>query len=273
MKRLAFILSIVALLSALGVSAQNRPEIHCKHFFNGYPFGAPASNDLIIRDVYAMSNNDATKFADWVAYRLTVHEVFGELEIERKWRSDPWLADEETLEPSPSSKDDYKSASGTLKTDRGHQAPLASFKGSRYASQTNLLSNITPQKKDLNQGPWKNLEEQVRGIVKTGKTVYVMTGPIYNADMPSLPNANEPHKIPSAYWKVVILVTGKNSFEHAAFIMTQESGRSDAVLSKLTTIDEVEKQSGLDLLWELPDTEEQVVEADKNSSWAAKWFK
>lgn len=267
------ILVLFFALAALSSEAQNRQEIHCKHFFNGYPYGTPATNDLIIRDVYAMSNNDATKFADWVAYRLTVHEVFGELEIERKWRADPWLADEETLEPTPSSKDDYKSANSTLKVDRGHQAPLASFKGSRYASQTNYLSNITPQKSALNQGPWKNLEEQVRDIVRTGKTVYVMTGPIYGSEMPSLPNANEAHKIPSAYWKVVILVTGQNSFEHAAFIMTQESGRRDAVLSKLTTIDEVEKQSGLDLLWELPDTEEQAVESDKNSSWAAKWFK
>jgi endonuclease G len=260
------------MLLSIASLAQQRPEIHCKHFFHGYPYGTPSTNDLIIRDVYAMSNNDATKFADWVAYRLTVHEVFGELEIERNWRADPWLADEETLEPSPSSKDDYKGANSTLDVDRGHQAPLASFKGSRYASQTNLLSNITPQKKDLNQGPWKNLEEQVRDIVRTGKTIYVMTGPIYGNEMPSLPNANEEHKIPSAYWKVVILETGQSSFEHAAFIMTQESARKDKVMSKLVTIDEVEKQTGLDLLWELPDAEESAVEANKNASWAAKWF-
>ena len=36
-----------------------------------HPTGAPTSNDLIIRDTYALSNNDARKFADWVAYRLT----------------------------------------------------------------------------------------------------------------------------------------------------------------------------------------------------------
>ncbi|MCB9204172.1 MAG: DNA/RNA non-specific endonuclease [Flavobacteriales bacterium] len=265
-----FALAIFSFFSGL---AQERPEIYCKHFFYGYPYGTPASNDLIIRDIYAMSNNDATKFADWVAYRLTMHEVDGDLEVERNWREDPWLADDETLEPSPSSKDDYKDASSTLDVDRGHQAPLASFKGSRFASQSNLLSNITPQKKDLNQGPWKNLEEAVRDLVRTGKTVHVMTGPIYNESMPKLPNADEDHKIPSAYWKVVIAITGDNSFETAAFIMHQNSGRTDALASKVVTIDEVEKQSGLDLLWELPDAEENSVESKKNTAWISTWVK
>ena len=49
-------------------------EIYCKHFFYGYPLGTPGTNDLIIRDIYALSNNDRTKFADWVAFRLTVNE-------------------------------------------------------------------------------------------------------------------------------------------------------------------------------------------------------
>ena len=79
------------------VFGQARPEIHCKHFFNGYPYGAPASNDLVIRDLYALSNNDNTKFADWVAYKLTLHEVDGELDLERNWKSEEWLDGSETL--------------------------------------------------------------------------------------------------------------------------------------------------------------------------------
>ena len=84
-------------------------------------------------------------------------------------------------------------AHDSLDTDRGHQAPLASFKGSRYASQVNYLSNITPQKSDLNQGAWKDLEDQVRDIVRTGRTVYVMTGTLYETDIGELPFADEDH--------------------------------------------------------------------------------
>ncbi|MGB1319015.1 MAG: DNA/RNA non-specific endonuclease, partial [Flavobacteriales bacterium] len=91
--------------------------------------------------------------------------------------------------------------------------------------------------------------------------------------MPELPNADEDHTVPSGYWKVVVCLTGTNKFEHAAFIMDQASGRTDKVLSKLVSIDEVEKQSGLDLLWELPDSQESAVEADENAGWASTWTK
>ena len=87
MKTIYFILTF---LIAITVSAQeHRPEIHCKHFFYGYPYGTPETNDLIVRDIYALSNNDSTKFADWVAYRLTMHEVDGELTVKKNWKVPP----------------------------------------------------------------------------------------------------------------------------------------------------------------------------------------
>lgn len=261
-------LLLAFLMACNTIHGQSRPEIHCRHFFKGYPFGAPASNDLIIHDIYALSNNDQTKFADWVAYRITIHEADGDLGLERNWRSEEWLDGDETLEAS-----DYSGANSAHDYERGHQAPLGSFKNSVYASQTNYLSNITPQKSDLNQGPWVKLEDDVRGLVMKGNTVFVMTGPIYEREMPALPKANEAHKVPSAYWKVIIVPTGKSTFEHAAFIMDQNSGRNDSVISKIVTIDEVEKRSGLDLLWELKDADESAVESNNNAAWVNSWAK
>jgi endonuclease G len=120
-----------------------------------------------------MSNNDRTKFADWVAYRLTIYEVNRECDLNRVWRKDPWLDDNETLDASP---DAYKDSNEVLKVDRGHQAPLASFGGTRTWHETNYFSNITPQKSELNQGSWMHLEEMIRDIVRTNRVVYVMTG-------------------------------------------------------------------------------------------------
>ncbi len=125
---------------------------------------------------------------------------------------------------------------------------------------------------DMNQGPWARLEEAVRDLVRTGKTVFVMTGPLYERDMPLLPNADEDHVIPSGYWKVIVCMTGTDEFEHAAYIMDQESGRNDPVTEKLTTVDKVEQRSGLDLLWELDDSHEETVESDINRTWADEWF-
>jgi len=262
------LLLLLLLCSCTFSLAQQRPEIHCKHFFKGYPFGTPASNDLIIRETYALSNNDNTKFADWVAYRLTLHEIDGTLTLNRNWKTEAWLYGAETLEPS-----DYKGANAALDYERGHLAPLGSFKNSRFAAQTNLLSNITPQKSDLNQGAWKRLEGAVRDLVRQGHTVYIMTGPLYQRAMPELPKANEKHTVPSGFWKIVIAKTGKKAFEYAAFIMDQNSLKSDAVSGKLTTINEVEKHSGLDFLWELKNEDEATIEADKNTDWVSTWIK
>jgi endonuclease G len=261
-------LYVLLFVSSIAFAQEHRPEIHCKHFIYGYPYGTPLTNDLIIRDVYALSNNDSTKFADWVAYRLTMHEVDGDLNIERDWKADPWLAEDETLEPNP---DDYKRANKRLKTDRGHQAPLGSFKGSVDASYTNYLSNITPQSSALNQGPWVKLETRVRDVVKQGKTVYVMTGPLYEREMPQLPKCDEPHVVPSGYWKI-ICVEEEGELKVAAFIFDQETPRSDGITSHVVQVSEVEQRSGLDFFWELLDEEEAALETNINTAFISEYF-
>ena len=266
MKTIYFILTF---LIAITASAQeHRPEIHSKHFFYGYPYGTQETNDLIVRDIYALSNNDTTKFADWVAYRLTMHEVDGELTVERKWKADPWLDENETLEPS---SDDYEDANDMLHTDRGHQAPLASYKGSKYATHTNFLSNITPQKSDLNQGAWVRVENKVRDIVKDCNIAYVMTGPIYEREMDPLPRCNEPHKVPSGYWKIICIEQSR-IIKVIAFIFDQDTSRDCNILDYLVTVDEVEQRSGLDFLWILEDDLESDIERNINNDFANEYF-
>ena len=100
-----------------------------------------------------------------------------------------------TLEP-----DDYRGANAALQTDRGHQAPLAAFTGTDHWRETNYLSNITPQSSGLNQGPWVRIETAARNLARQN-AIYVMTGPLYEREMPDLPGADEAHQVPSGYWK------------------------------------------------------------------------
>jgi endonuclease G len=191
-------------------------SVHC-------PIGCPenpAANDLIFAHVYALSNNPATKLADWVAYEVDVLN-FGE-SPSRKWKSDPLLDESETLE-----KSDYGNVS-SIDADRGHQAPLASFAGSRYWSELNYLSNITPQHKNLNQGAWKNLESAARGAVKFRDSLFVITGTIYGDNALELPKADEPHEIPTAYFKVIYNQKG----EAASFLMEQSTPKNADYCSK-----------------------------------------
>jgi endonuclease G len=175
-------------------------SVHC-------PLGCPSlyinNNDVVFNHTYALSNNPTTKFADWVAYEVNVLN-FGD-SPERNWGNDPLIDDDESLE-----EPDYKGAFKRLKTDRGHQAPLASFAGHRAWSELNYLSNITPQKSALNQGAWVQLESAIREAVGFRNSLYVITGTLYLEDEKPLPQADETHKIPSAYYKVVYDMKGNS---------------------------------------------------------------
>lgn len=243
------------LLLLLPVSLLGQPqdfELHSEHWIHGVPLGTPETNDLIIRDIYALSSNDARKFADWVGYRLTVYDVDGP-SLERDWAEDPWLDPDETLE-----EDDYDGAHGELGTNRGHQAPLASFRGTLQGDQANYLSNITPQKAALNQGPWGALEDAVRALARED-TVWVLTGPLYEDSMPSLPRADEDHAIPSGYWKIVALQS-EPAPEVAGFILGQDLGHSDDYCDYQATVREIETRTGLDVFWKLEDEAEEDLE-------------
>ncbi|MBT4137486.1 MAG: DNA/RNA non-specific endonuclease [Candidatus Latescibacteria bacterium] len=244
-------------------------QVQTGHFFFGQPQGTPETNNLIERSIYALSSNDDRKMADWVCYRLNVETVDGKVKTSRRWKVDPLLLDHETLEPS-----DYKDASAVLKVDRGHQAPLASFKGTAHWKETNYLSNVTPQKSNLNQGPWRILEERVRVLVRKVQVVWVMTGPLFERTMPILPHADEPHQVPSGYWKIICVQDHNDlsDLKVTAFIFEQETSRKSAVLNHQVSVDEIEKRSGLNFMHELPIEFEQQIEAQKNIAWAALHF-
>ena len=232
------------------------PVVECEHALFGCPSGAPETNDFIVREIYTLSSNDETKFSDWVAYRLDASMVDGPT-VSRNWKADPLIASAETLEPA-----DYTGARAALDTDRGHQAPLASFRGTPHAKDTNFLSNITPQDQDLNQGPWRILEEAVRDLART-QTCYVVTGPLYERDMPPLPEADETHKVPSGYWKIVAVgEPGKPaSVKAVGFFFDQTTPRSDDFKTHTKAIDEIEQKSGLDFFVGLPDGVEDTLES------------
>ena len=104
--------------------------------------------------------------------------------------STPWApsstraSPSETLTAKPANRDAYRDQKIY---DRGHLAPLAAFKGSRFASQVNYYSNIVPQRPNLNRGPWEELETRTRHLVQQYGRAWVMSGPIYEVNMPPLP--------------------------------------------------------------------------------------
>jgi endonuclease G, mitochondrial len=230
-------MKLTFLISILLIVAANANEVRISHCNGSCPTGTSETNVTVITPIYALSNNQETKFADWVAYQVTPSTIGTSADHGRTWRADPQLENDETLEPG-----DYKGASNALTIDRGHQAPLAAFSGTVYWRMTNYLSNITPQKKSLNQGPWMRLEARIRDAAYRLNGVYVVTGPLYENDMDTLPLADETHKVPSGYWKVVV----KNN-NAVGFIMEQDIERSMGECNAVVTIEKIEQRSGLEL--------------------------
>ncbi len=247
-------------------SAEAQQEVHSWQWLYGHPQDATPNasrktNDLVITPVYTASSNDTTKFADWVAYTITPGDFLCHTSPNRNWSTTPDLEKEETLET-----DDYDKV-GSLKYDRGHQAPLASFKCSRFSAWTNRLVNITPQKSELNQGPWRILEEEVRNAALRYKQVWVLTGPLFERTMPKLPKADEPHTVPSGYWKVIYAREGKTKIRSAAFIMDQSTPRKSDLRKHVATLKEVEQRSKLKLFPFMPTQAKQAIETKKNVDW------
>lgn len=230
----ATITGLMAMVPAAPATA-SQAELHTFHCLHGCPIGAPGIDDIIVREIYTLTSNDLTKMADWVAYRVTPSSIGPS--GERQWAADPWLDVEETLEPK-----DYDGASQALGIDRGHQAPLAGQSGTPFAADTNVLSNITPQGSALNQGAWQRLEAQENDLAQAENiAVYVLTGPLFERVLPSLPGADERHRVPSAYWKVIVTQDGRM----AAFIMDTAALRTLDHCEARVMLDDVELRSRL----------------------------
>lgn len=220
----------------------------------GCPSGG--SEVTLNRQAYTLNNNGSTKFANWVAYKITKETPASGRP--RNWKTDPDVPAGETLNPV-----DYNGASVALKIDRGHQANLASMGGVSDWQSLNYLTNITPQKADLNQGAWARLEDQERNLSKEPNVdaVYVATGPLYEKNIGSLPGTNKIHTIPSGYWKVIFTGSTPADGLYAAFIMEQTTPRSASFCDYQVTVKEIEERSGLTLWSNLS----QAVQAELKS--------
>lgn len=251
MRRLfLFLMGVFCLTSP--IQAQDIRITHCLK--GTCPQGTEAANTLAVHELYALSNNPQTKLADWVAYRPMRETSSRTTDLKRGWKADPLLAPETTLEPRKGKKgDDYKGAFDKHRYHRGHLAPLTLFANTEYWRTTNYYSNIVPQSASLNSGVWKRLEEQEKSLSHETYSLYVVTGPLYEKpiqcrvtamDEGCLPNADEDHSVPSAYWKVITNKTGSSA---SAFIMPQTASKDSTHCDYIVPLREVELRTGLNM--------------------------
>ena len=210
--------------------------VYSSHWFGSIPWFSEQNSILLTHHIFVIAFNMTRGFPDWVAYELNPQTVWGDLKAERALKPDPLLekairnhSSRKSIAKSLSFKD-YKGAS-SFGYDKGHLAPKGSFKGSLFAFEAQYMTNIVPQNRDLNQGPWRVLEERIRQIVLKGESVKVLTGPLYGETL----HGKKPYKkplavwpqaqgkisqVPTGFWKMVFMKK-KSSVKVCTFLMSQ----------------------------------------------------
>ncbi|MEQ2008782.1 MAG: DNA/RNA non-specific endonuclease [Limisphaerales bacterium] len=147
--------------------------------------------------------------------------------------------------------------------DRGHLAPNYAI-GTRYGQEaqreTFFMSNISPQSRELNQIWWRALEEkEANDFAVRLERVWVVTGPVFSGAVKKLHGGVD---VPTAFYR--ILLDEENGEPRAlAFIAPQTVTGKEPLSQFLSSVREVERQTGLDFYPELPKEMQDSIETVK----------
>lgn len=219
------------------------------HVYAGAPT-APQAVRVLVNTGYVVGYSDALGLPLWAAYRAPDGDF-----AEAPPRPDSFAVDARTSARITS--DDY-ARSGY---DRGHMAPnhaIALRHGREGQLETFLMSNIAPQRHPLNAGPWEALERRIAANypARFGE-VWVIAGPVLG-DRPERLRGRV--AVPEAFFMVIVDET-EGRLRAQAFLFPQDTPERAPPAAHLTTIDEIERRTGLDLLHELADEVETALEA------------
>jgi len=150
--------------------------------------------------------------------------------------------------------------------DRGHMAPnyaISHLYGREGQADSFLMTNVTPQKANLNQKIWQRLEEaEIKHFAKLFGKVWVITGPVFSGTVERL-TSDWTVEIPDAFYKIYLSEAGPNKASAAlAFLIPQTVSGKEPLTQFVTNIDTIEAQTGIDFFAELDDRVETHVEAD-----------
>lgn len=168
------------------------------NLFMGNPSqaGTNPNNYLLEKPQYVISYNNSQHIPNWSSWQLN-QSWLGEVPRRNDFRPDMNLP-----------KSWYAVRSGDYTGsgfDRGHLTP-AGDRSNTLAnnSATFLMTNILPQAPDNNQGPWAELENDCRELVRQGKELYIVAGGYGNQR--SIIRDDVKITVPDRVWKVIVIL-------------------------------------------------------------------
>ena len=216
--------------------------------------GRGVSETMLQRKAYTTSYNRQTRTPNWVAWTLTREHTRGTLLRE----NERFEEDTAVGTPRATYQDYYNS-----RYDRGHMCPAGDNKWDQTAlTESFLMTNICPQNHGLNKDDWNELEMQCRTWARRYGAVTIVCGPLFEEAAGQEPRTIGRNKVrvPTGFFKVVYRAEPE---PHAIGFIFVNDGSSQPWRQQATSVDEVERRSGINFFPQLPDDVEDRVEAER----------
>jgi DNA/RNA endonuclease G (NUC1)/PKD repeat protein len=254
--------------------------IYRNHLEFGTPTGVPAGEIVLSKAQYVSGYNPARGGPDWVSWDLNASQFGGAP------RCNCFTADQ-TLPADVYHVVDFDYRNGGY--DRGHMVQSESRTTTDQENATTfLLTNILPQGAENNQGPWSKFENYLNDLARiNGKEIYVVAGGEYSAHPGTLKGEGKV-AIPDYTWKVAVIMNGGQGLANvhstadlqviavkmpnltdSTAVATSVGMRNNPWEQYQVTVDQIERETGYDLLNALPNQIEILVEANDRAPVAA----
>ena len=225
-------------------------EVTNKYSFDFLP--SSTTNQIVNHRFYSLSYNEKKEQPEWVAYELKPNHIKS---IDRKR---PFFIKDKKVKTKSADYRNYKNSG----YDKGHLCPAGDRRFSEQAyNETFLTSNISPQDHQFNAGIWNRLEQKTRYWTKKYGTLYVVTGGVLT-DNNLKTIGREKVAVPKRFYKIVMDYNGPKTKAIAFLLPNKDSGKP--LLSFTTTIDHIEKITGIDFFPKLPDSIENKIETQND---------
>jgi endonuclease G len=204
------VLSLVVFLQTISAQPDNSviaaDSVSMKHLLNLFLVGGrPLNNDstrqvsILINHGYAVGYSEDRRNPLWSAYLAS--KVTGTVQPARYERTPFFYADTRSV-----SAVEGQTFGGGY--DRGHMTPnfvISGQYGSLSQLETFFMTNMCPQKADLNQGSWQRLEKFVVDAAGKFGHVFVISGPIFGDNPAFTPNGpGRRIQIPDAFYMILV---------------------------------------------------------------------